>query len=263
MAYFCAMKRSKYTFFTSFGCCALLFAACSGGDDGKTEPTDKVTESGNVPDVTKAPDAGNEPTAEPAATDEPTEAPTEAPTEEPKYTRNDPGTDFYFDYTWYAENEVKLDVSAGGSVDYAEEGMYLYATGYDPYIQVRVSDDIDPKEYPFLAIKLKAYRFDRIGQVRFSTTTDSRGWALVNYNYQETSDWQIVVVDLRTAMFLNDNTLDGKLTVLRIDSFNDENAEEAALLLEEDYSIFIESMALYKTEEEAKAFAGLYTWADQ
>lgn len=44
MAYFCAMKRSKYTFFTSFGCCALLFAACSPTNTRTQEESDAAAQ---------------------------------------------------------------------------------------------------------------------------------------------------------------------------------------------------------------------------
>ena len=236
----------------------LSFAACAVKPEEKKDDVSAATE---VPK--------DEPTAAP--TDEPTEEPTKEPelepTEEPEPTKEpkkgpesiDPGTDYYFDFTQYGGDEVAPDPLGAIAFEEYEDGVMMYAVAPDPYCWIIPSEPVPASEYKYVAFKVKATKNDKQGQLRFATTTDDRGWALVNYQYSTPGEWEIIVLDISKAMHLVANTMEGDIVRLRIDPYDDEGASEA---LSEDYQLVLESMALFDDPEKAKAFAGLYKWEE-
>ena len=259
------MRKDKYLKSTVAAVLAfaMLFAltACSGNGTGETatdEPA-KSTEEAAVteePAVTEAPAVTEEPA-------EPTDEPVVEPTKEPKPTPKalDAGTDYYFDFTEYGEDELVADALGAAEIEQYEEGAFIYSNLNDPYVWILPgSGFVNAAEYKYIAIKVKATMNDRVGEYRFATTTDDRGWARVRFNYAAPGSWEIIVIDASTADFLNPDTMEGELTRLRIDPYNDEGED---IVLSEEYTLTIESLALFDTPEGARAYKGLYEWPDE
>lgn len=229
-----------------------LFCACKAktgkkADEKATEnPTSEII-STEAP-VTDAPPASEPPTA---GTQEPTKEPKQIP------AMLDPGTDVFFDLTEYGDNYLTIDANRAVNMEETEEGILLYPVANDPYIHINLdaSDQVPAEEYTYIALKVKASRNDLGGELRFATTTDSRGHALVPFEYHTPGEWEIIIADTTTAGYMNDDTLEGDITRLRIDPFND-----GARVLPEDYTLVIESIALFDDLEKAQEYKGLYQW---
>ena len=253
-------KHSRLTSFAAlFLAVTMLFvmAACGGKGGNNAEGPGKTAE---------VPSAGNEPaegTATPAPTavvtraptKEPDSAPTEAPT--PGTQMLDPGTDLYLDFTELGDNAFTSNGAC--EIERLEEGANMSVVGNDPFATVNVDTEYGTAdEYRYVAMKVKASKNDLCGEYRFATTTDGRGWAMVQYQYAKPGEWEIVVFDASTAGYMNPDTLDGEVTMIRIDPYND-----GAAVLGDEYYITIESIALFTTEEAARAYKGLYVWPDE
>ena len=68
----------------------------------------------------------------------------------------------------------------------------------------------------------------------------------------------MIVLDTSQAQYMNPDTLEGEVTMVRIDPVND-----GTKALSEDYYITVESIALFTTQEAAQAYKGLYVWPDE
>ena len=216
--------------------------------------------------ATEIPVETNAPTQEPATpaptavvTRAPTEEPAGDPTEEPapRIKALDPGTDFYLDFTELGESVFNSNGAC--SIEQEEDGAVMYVVANDPFATVNTETGFGTaEEYRYIAMKMKASKNDYNGEYRFSTTTDGRGWAMIQFDYTKPGEWEIIIIDATTAGYMNPDTLEGDVTSIRIDPYND-----GAVVLTEEYSLKIESIALFTTLEAAQAYKGLYEWPDE
>ena len=236
----------------------MLFVMASCGGTGKDDGDEHGT-------ATEVPAESNEPTENPA-TPEPTPVVTRAPTEEPgepteaptpRIKELDPGTDFYLDFTELGENTFNSNGAC--RIEREEEGAVMYVIANDPFAMVNTETGFGTAEdYRYVAMKVKASKNDYNGEYRFATTTDGRGWAMIQFDYTKPGEWEVIVLDATKADYMNPDTLEGDVTMIRIDPYND-----AAEVLTEDYYLTVESIALFTTEEAARGYKGLYDWPDE
>ena len=237
----------------------ILLSACSAGNNAG-EPT-------KAPDGTKAPATQKaSATGTPAVTDAPviTDAPepTEVPaTKEPKKTPEalKPDTDKYFDFTEYGEDILVPDNNEAAGLENYEQGVMVYPQAHDPYVWILLEEPLPVAEYRYVAARVMANKSDKNGQLRFATTTDDRGWAMLNFIYKTPGSWETIVLDLASAALMTDLTMDGDITRIRIDPYDDEFDSD---VLSEDYTLIVESFALFTDPEKAQAYAGLYVWPE-
>ena len=236
-----------------------LLSACSTGN--------KTGEPTNVPDVTEKPA-----TQAPAVTDEPivTDAPvitdvpepTDVPaTKEPAKTpeARDPGTDQYFDLSEYGEAFLVPDANEAAGLENYEQGVMVYPQAHDPYVWLILEEPLPAAEYRYIAIRVMANKNDKNGQLRFATSTDDRGWAMLSFKYKTPGDWETIALDLGSAALMNEDTMDGDITRIRIDPYDDEFDDET---LGDDYTLLVESIALFTDPDKALAYTGLYAWPE-
>lgn len=242
----------------------LSLVSCQTSDNNK--PADNGATENPAP-ATEAPQATAVPATEaPKPTELPTEEPPKEPTKEPDPTAKpiDSGTDYYFDFTERGEDMLIPDSLGAAGVENYEDGILIFPEAHDPYVFMLFDENDRPESsvYKYVAIKLKAAKNDKQGQVRFFTTTEQAGheyWACTNVSYKTPGEWEIIVVDLSKSNFLTQTTFDGDIVGLRIDSYNDE-PDGVAFVLPDDYTLLIESCALFDSMEKAQAYAGLYEW---
>ena len=237
----------------------LLSACATPKDPGEATGVPEVTD---VPAVTNAPAVTDAPsiTDAPAVTDAP--APTEVPaTKAPAVTPapKDPGTDKYFDFSEYGEDIMVPDPNGAAGLENYEEGMVIFPQASDPYVWILLEEQLPASEYRYVAFRVLASRNDKNGQVRFATTTDDRGWAMLSFKYETPGSWETIVLDLGGAAFLNEDTMDGDIVRVRIDPYDDEFDEEP---LSDEYTLIVESFALFTGPEKARAYQGLYAWPE-
>ena len=206
------------------------------------------------PDKTPLP-----PTEKPddGATAAPTHKPTERPDGAPEF--NDIGTEYYLDFTQYGADE--MTVGNGIVIDQETEGVLLTPDAWDPYAWVTLDPKISASEFRYVALKVKANVNDKGGQLRYITTSDGRGWAMVPWTYALPGQWEVIVLDLSAAEYMIPETLNGDLVRLRLDPYDDEN-EPQYETLSSDYTVLVESIALFNDKAKAEAYAGLYKWGN-
>ena len=253
------IKRSKIISAVSALILAIIMlfvlSSCGVKDDSSPGPgkTDEVPADESTPSEIPATPA---PTA--VVTRAPTEEPSD-PTEEPapRVKELDPGTDFYLDFTELGESAFTSNGAC--RIEQEEDGAVMYVVANDPYANVNTETGFGTaEEYRYIAMKLKASKNDYNGEYRFSTTTDGRGWAMIQFDYTKPGEWEVIVLDATTAGYMNPDTLEGDVTSIRIDPYND-----GALVLTDEYALKIESIALFTTLEAAQAYKGLYEWPDE
>lgn len=229
--------------------------------------------------------------AEPAATDIPAEKPTEVPSasEEPQPTEVIPEEvptevpplrpyaspieklpEYYYDFTVDGSDSGFAGGELDCVLDFENDGISLTCIDGlpDPYVQFSMAytgeDAVDPTDYKYIAIRVKTTIYDGTNEVRFGTESDNRAWSMMDYkNTQKTGDWQTFVYSFMDANYTTPGvTLDGSgLTCLRFDPINGTGNGGTRDLTGEDM-ILIESIAFFQTEEEAKAYTGLYTYSE-
>ena len=246
----------------------MLFTACAGTEN-KPAPTEAGANAatGAPADTTpaQAPEENpTEPATEPAeqpteVPEEPTAAPTEEPTANPSAPRFiAPETDYYFDFTSYGEDEIVPGPGAATGIDYETDGVRISPLAFDPYFFMYFYDEHPTPDYRYIAFKVRPHATDRGGEVRYTTSTDERGWAMVPYQYSTADKWQVIALDLSGALYMNPDTLDGDFTSIRFDHYTDDGLPSE--LDPEVYYVTLESVALFDSFDKAKAFAGLYEW---
>lgn len=255
------MRKSLMRILLLLAALMLLFMSACGTGNSAGEATGKP-EATAEPAVTDAPSVTDAPliTDVPAVTDVP--APTDIPaTKVPagKPEALDPGTDVYFDFSEYGEDYLVPDANEAAGLENYEQGVLVYPQAPDPYVWILPEETIAASEYRYAAVRVLANKNDKNGQIRFATSTDDRGWALLSFSYVNPGSWETIVVDLGTAAFLNEDTMNGDLTRIRIDPYDDEFDDEP---LSDEYTVIVESFALFTDPEKAKAYKGLYVWPE-
>ncbi len=254
------MKNSRVKLLAAAAALVLtLLTACGTGSNNGI-----VTDAPVLTDrpATQAPAVTDEPviTDAPVVTDVP--APTTVPaTDVPadKPAAREPGTDLFFDYSEYGEDALVPDPSEAAGIENYEQGILLFPQAHDPYVWIILEEPVPASEYRYAAIRVLANKNDKNGQLRFATSTDDRGWAMLNFKYKTPGDWETIVLDLGSAGLLNEDTMDGDLTRIRIDPYDDEFDAET---LGDEYTLLVESFALFTDQEKAQAYSGLYAWPE-
>ncbi len=128
-----------------------------------------------------------------------------------------------------------------------EEGLSV-----DPYLTFPLPENgISLAQYHYFAMLVKTDKHDKRGELRFKSTTTGDDYPCQFFNYAETDDWQLIVLDLTDRSTVNycgaATPLEGALTRVRLDMFN--NTCDAA-----ETSYAVKAYGLYETREAAETF---------
>jgi len=154
---------------------------------------------------------------------------------------SDDGAEEYFDATGsriaaqIENNNLILDITAG-----SDPNIFLYAS--------EEAAALDAEDYPVLLLKLKRSEGSPlVGQFFFNTTvfTGPSAAGAVSFPYEDTTDWQMVVVNLGS-----NTNYTGNIVSYRYDPFS---------LTEADCQVEIEWIAFFQSTEAAKNFNGDFT----
>ena len=250
------MKKSIKTFLTAvilltlIGSMAVL-SSCTKAT--ANEPAETKTGETEVP-------ATGVPATEAPDTEVPeTEAPTPTPEPKPMPAMLDPGTEYFYDLSEYGDGWITINPNPAMRIEEVEQGILLSSIENDPFFSIGfdASDQVTAEEYKYVAFRLKASKNDLIGELRYASTTDGRCLALVTFNYATPGEWETVVLDLSKAEYANPDTIEGDITSIRFDPYNDGLA-----ILSDDYTVLIESFAFFNDLETAQKYNGLYKWED-
>ena len=131
---------------------------------------------------------------------------------------------------------------------------------FDPYLSLTLdAGKYSCEQYPYLALLVKTNKHDAKGQLRFRTTSTGGEYPCQNFTYQNTDDWQVVVVcltDRSSLLFYPaSGALSGNYTNLRLDMFDNECPADT------EYAV--KAYALYKTAEDAETFIHYRSKAEQ
>ena len=245
--------------------CVSMFA-CKTENNENSTPSSSPKATASIAATSKATTTPSA-TATPSATEDAsvTADPTEGPTTSPEggSTIGENAPMYYIDYTsngWDIEQLTFYNVEPEPVAD--ETGLKVVGGTVDPYcVWLPIIPEMDPTEYNYMALRVKINKaFDgKKGEVRFATENDPRGWALLRFDYADTTEWQTIVLAFSDALMIEPTTLDGSLlTLFRFDPFADEDMSQHPVV-PEDYEFIIESVAFFGTAEEALAYNGLYT----
>lgn len=246
----------------------LSFFAC--GKDKKAENPDvpgKTADAAGEPVTDKTKEPEDNPTDIP---DLPTEIPTEVPALRPYASPIENLPEYYYDFTFDGSDSVFAGGELECVLDFEPDGLSLTCIDgtSDPYVQFSMAytedDAIDPTEYKYIAIRVKTTIYDGANEIRFGTESDNRAWSMIPYrDVQKTGDWQTFVYSFIDANYTTPGvTLDGSgLSCLRFDPI-DGKGNGGNRDLTSDDMILIESVAFFKTIEEAQAYSGLYTYSE-
>ena len=169
-------------------------------------------------------------------------------------------SDYLMDFV-NPDNAASVFIGAHNvSVENAEDSVkfVFWDTGDgncdDPYISIRLpSSAIDCEKYPYLAMLVKTNKSDIRGEWRFKTTKTDSGFPCQAINYQNRSEWQLMVcklTDLSTVYYAPNYTpYTGNYTELRLDMFDNFKGNIPA-----NTEYYIKALAFYKTAEEAAGF---------
>ena len=121
----------------------------------------------------------------------------------------------------------------------------------DPYLGLTLpSGMVDIGKYHYLALLIKSDYTGKGGQMRLRSTTTADQYPFFNFTYQNTDDWQVVVVDLtdvsKAGAFPPGMQIAGGLTNLRIDMFDN--------FCTPDVQYFIKAYGLYDNANDAQTF---------
>ena len=96
---------------------------------------------------------------------------------------------------------------------------------FDPYMNLALpAGTVDIGKYHYMALLIKTNDTTRGGQMRLRSSTTAEQYPFFNFKYQDTDDWQVVVVDLTdkktVGAFPPSMEISGALTNLRLDMFD-------------------------------------------
>ncbi|MBQ7380203.1 MAG: hypothetical protein IJW70_11070 [Clostridia bacterium] len=124
-------------------------------------------------------------------------------------------------------------------------------TCFDPYFSFPLpAETVDVGKYHYLALLIKTDFTGRSGQMRLRSATTADQYPFFNFNYQDTSDWQVVIVDLAdvksAGAFPQSWEISGKLSNLRLDMFDN--------FCDPGVNYYIKAYGLYDNYEDAQTF---------
>ncbi len=144
------------------------------------------------------------------------------------------------------------------TVEPSEEGMVIRfadtkeGLSVDPYLTFPLPEEgISLSKYHYFAMLVRTDKQDLRGELRFKSSTTGDDYPCQFFQYEETDDWQLIVLDLTdrsTIQYCGETTpLEGQITRIRLDMFN--NTCQAA---ETNYTV--KAYGLYETREAAQTF---------
>ena len=122
---------------------------------------------------------------------------------------------------------------------------------FDPYMNLALpTGSVDIAKYHFMALLVKTNDVTRGGQMRLRSATTADQYPFFNFKYQDTDDWQVVIVDLTdkktVGAFPPSMSISGALTNLRLDMFDN--------FCDPDVQYFLKAYGLYETRADAETF---------
>lgn len=158
-----------------------------------------------------------------------------------------PGGVMFFDEedadTWFSE----VGNNCENSIVNGALNIQIKAAG-DPYFKILARSgvkDLSCAEYPVLVMKMRKSEGTSNQGEFFFDTTEFKGWSVkgsVKFTYQDTTDWQLVIVD-----FGNNTNFKGNMRAFRYDPFPS---------CSQPSTVEIAWMAFFSDLEVAKAFDG-------
>lgn len=121
----------------------------------------------------------------------------------------------------------------------------------DPYMNLALpTGTVDIGKYHHMALLIKTNDTTRGGQMRLRSATTSDQYPFFNFKYQDTDDWQVVVVDLTdlttVGAFPSTWEISGTLTNLRLDMFDN--------FCDPDVQYYVKAYGLYENRTDAETF---------
>ncbi len=144
------------------------------------------------------------------------------------------------------------------SVEYRREGMGVLfvdagnGQAEDPYFSLALPGRVDVTKYHYIALLVRTDLHGLRGELRFRTDSTGGEFPCQFFEYADTDDWQLIVVDLTdrsTVQYCPPSLpFEGDLNLLRLDPFNN------ACPTDTNYEI--RACGFYETREAAETFMG-------
>ena len=121
----------------------------------------------------------------------------------------------------------------------------------DPYLNFALpAGQVDVGKYHYLAMLIKTDYTKLQGEMRLRSTSTGQNYPFFRFNYANTDDWQVVIVDLTNVQasgaFPKNESINGVLTNLRIDMYNNSCTPNV--------SYYIKAYGLYENYSDAQTF---------
>lgn len=122
---------------------------------------------------------------------------------------------------------------------------------FDPYMNLALpAGAVDIGKYHYMALLVKTSDTARGGQMRLRSATTAEQYPFFNFKYQNTDDWQVVIIDLTdratVGAFPPSMEIGGMLTNLRLDMFDN--------YCDTDVQYFVKAYGLYENRDDAQTF---------
>ena len=122
---------------------------------------------------------------------------------------------------------------------------------FDPYMNLALpTGAVDIGKYHYMALLVKTNDTTRGGQMRLRSSTTADQYPFFNFKYQDTDDWQVVVIDLTdlatVGAYPPSMQIGGTLTNLRLDMFDN--------YCDPDVQYFLKAYGLYENRDDAQTF---------
>ncbi|MBQ2805952.1 MAG: hypothetical protein IJF08_02770, partial [Clostridia bacterium] len=122
---------------------------------------------------------------------------------------------------------------------------------FDPYMNLALPEgSVDLAKYHYMALLVKTNDVTRGGQMRLRSSTTADQYPFFNFKYQNTDDWQVVVIDLTSRATVGayppSMELGGTLTNLRLDMFDN--------FCDPGVQYYLKAYGLYENREDAQTF---------
>ena len=122
---------------------------------------------------------------------------------------------------------------------------------FDPYMNLALpAGTVDIGKYHYMALLIKTNDTTRGGQMRLRSSTTAEQYPFFNFKYQDTDDWQVVVVDLTdkktVGAFPPSMEISGALTNLRLDMFDN--------FCDPGVQYYLKAYGLYENRADAETF---------
>ena len=122
---------------------------------------------------------------------------------------------------------------------------------FDPYMNLALpAGSVDIAKYHYMALLVKTNDTSRGGQMRLRSATTADQYPFFNFKYQNTDDWQVVIIDLTdratVGAYPPSMEIGGALTNLRLDMFDN--------FCTPDVQYYLKAYGLYESREDAQTF---------